>query len=166
MARPNLHPSEIPPGQILTYFGDLASGAIRPEDVRIEAPSYQVIIDLNGQIQFQTPKISIVSRYNFAFRGVWAQVLNPELAGAGPSLVRFNVQEQGRSFNVFKQPVPVQAAMGNPYHWDGIYMCVPGTDLAVDWTVNTTLWITLVNATRIFEVSLIGDLIACAPTQQ
>jgi hypothetical protein len=70
MARSRIQPAEIPPGEILTYYGDLASGAIRPEDVRIEALTFRAVIDQNGQIQFQSPKITVVSRYNFAFRGV------------------------------------------------------------------------------------------------
>ena len=117
-------------------------------------------------IQFQSPKITVVSRYNFAFRGVWGQIVNAPVAGAAAGLVRFQVREQGRSFDVFKQPVSFGAVIENPYHWDGVYITVPGTDLEVSWTVDTALWTTLVGQTRIVEVVLVGDYIACAPTQQ
>jgi hypothetical protein len=166
MARSRIQPAEIPPGEILTYYGDLASGAIRPEDVRIEALTFRAVIDQNGQIQFQSPKITVVSRYNFAFRGVWGQIVNAPVAGAAAGLVRFQVREQGRSFDVFKQPVSFGAVVENPYHWDGVYITVPGTDLEVSWTVDTALWTALVGQTRIVEVVLVGDYIACAPTQQ
>jgi hypothetical protein len=166
MARSRIQPAEIPPGEILTYYGDLASGAIRPEDVRIEALTFRAVIDQNGQIQFQSPKITVVSRYNFAFRGVWGQIVNAPVAGAAAGLVRFQVREQGRSFDVFKQPVSFGAVVENPYHWDGVYITVPGTDLEVSWTVDTALWTNLVGQTRIVEVVLVGDYIACAPTQQ
>lgn len=165
MARPRLTPAEIPPGQILTYYGDIASGAIRPEDVRIEALTFRAIIDPTGLVISQTQKITIISRYNFALRAVYGTIVNPDISGAAPSLVRFNVREQGRSFDVFKQPVSFQACFENEYRWDGVYITVPGTDLEVNWTVDVPLWQDLVGESKIMEIVLLGDYIACNPTQ-
>ena len=167
MAQENIKPAQIPPGEILTYFGDLASGAIRPEDVRIEALTYRALIDRNGIITFQSPKITVIARYNLAIRAVYGAVLNPELAGAAAGLVRFNLQEQGRNFNVFKQPVSLSGVTNGgsavPYEWDGVYICVPGTDLEATWAVDQALWATLVGAPRIVEIVVTGDYIACGP---
>jgi len=163
----NLTPAQIPPGEILTYYGDLASGAIRPEDVRIEDLTFRGIINAQGQVVFQTSKITVISRYTLAIRRVYVSMFNVELDGGSSSLVRFNIREQGRGFDVFKQPVSIAACLHRgPYEWDGVYMCIPGTDLEVNFTVDTTLWQSLVGATRIFDVVVSGDYIACGPTQR
>lgn len=167
MAQESITPQQIPPGAVLTYYGDIASGAIRPEDVRIEAITYRAVIDRNGVITFQSPKVTVVSRFNLAIRAVYGAVLNPELAGAAAGLVRFNLQEQGRSFNVFKQPVSLSGVTNGgsavPYEWDGVYICVPGTDLEAIWSVDAQLWQVLVGAPRIVEIVVTGDYIACGP---
>lgn len=161
-----LAPNQIPPGEVLTYYGDLASGAIRPEDIRIENLRFRAVIDASGQIQAETGKITVISRYIFAFRGVWGSIVLPGIAGAAPGLVTFQVKEQGRNFDVFKQPIGFEPVLANPYHWDGVYLCVPGTDLEVIWQVDTTLWPVLVGASKIVTVQLVGDYIACDPIQQ
>lgn len=161
MAASHLTADQIPPGEILTYYGDLASGVIRPEDIRIEDLTFQAIIDATGQVVFQTSKITVISRFVFALRRVYAQIVNPDVAGAAAGLIKFNAQEQGRSFAIWKQPQSFACALENPIVHDGVYLCVPGTDLEVSWTVDTTLWVALVGATRIVEVTLSGDYVAC-----
>lgn len=167
MAQDSITPAQIPPGQILTYYGDIASGAVRPEDVRIEALTYRVIIARDGSIQFQSPKITIISRYNFAIRAVYGAILDPLNAGFAAGLIRFNLREQGRSFDVFKNPVTLSGVTNGgsavPYEWDGVYITVPGTDLETSWSVDAALWQTLVGAPRIAEIVVTGDYIACGP---
>ncbi|MGL4255625.1 MAG: hypothetical protein ACRCSL_04770 [Microbacterium sp.] len=167
MAQNSITPAQIPPGEILTYYGDLASGAIRPEDVRIDALTFRAIIDRNGNVTFQSPKITVISRYNFAIRRIFGAVLDAPNAGFAAGLIRFNVQEQGRSFFVFKNPVTLSGVTNGgsavPYEWDGVYICVPGTDLEVTWSVDAALWQTLVGAPRVVEIVLTGDYIACGP---
>jgi hypothetical protein len=166
VASPDIRPAQIPPGQLLTHYGDLASGVLRPEDVRIEALTFRAVIDQLGLVVQSTPKITVVSRYNFSFRAVYGTIVTPVLADAAPGLVRFNIREQGRNWDIFKQPVSFGAVLENEYHWDGTYICVPGTDLEVNWSVDAALWNTLVGASRIVEISLIGDYVACGPTQR
>lgn len=167
MAQNSIQVSQIPPGEILTYYGDLASGAIRPEDIRVEALTFRAIIDRNGVITFASPKVTIISRYNLAIRAVYGAIVNPDIAGSAAGLIRFNLREQGRSFDVFKQPVSMSGVTNGgsavPYEWDGLYMCVPGTDLEATWSVDQGLWSTLVGAPRIVEIVVTGDYIACGP---
>lgn len=159
----------IPPGQLLTYYGDLASGAIRPEDVRFEALTFRVTIDATGNPVFTTPKITVVARYNFAIRRIYAAVVNPEFAGAAAGFIRVNILEQGRNWNLFKVPVGLASvASGNaskPFEWDGVYICIPGTDLEAQWTIDQAFWSALVGATKFAEIVLSGDYIACGPQQ-
>lgn len=164
MAQPGITVSQIPPGALLTYYGDLASGAVRPEDVRIEDLTFRAIIDPTGLAVSQTPAINVVSTYTLAIRRIYAQIVNPDLAGAAAGLVKFNLREQGRSFDVFKQPVSLAAAMSTPIIHDGVYMCIPGTQLEATWSVDTTLWTSLVGASRIVEIVVSGDYIRCGPS--
>lgn len=173
MASPNIKPDQIPPGELLTYFGDLASGAIRPEDIKFEELTFRVTIGPTGQILAQLPSnstVQVLSRYNFAIETVRGSIMNRDLAGAAPSLVRFNMNEQGRGFNIFKQPVSfatlVDGSCTDPMSWRGTYICIPGTQFQVDWFVDLTLWPVLVGATRILEITVGGSYIACSPTQE
>jgi hypothetical protein len=172
VAAESITTDQIPPGEVLTYYGDLASGAIRPEDVKIEALTFEVTIGPNGQILSTVPAIGsvqVISRYNFVIEKVRASVMNPDLAGAAPSLVRFNMREQGRSFDVFKQPVDIASLIESPaesLEWRGVYICVPGTQFEVEWFVNTSLWPVLVGAPRTFKITVSGSYIACEPPQQ
>jgi hypothetical protein len=162
VAEPNIQISQIPPGPILQYYGDIASGAITPDDVKIEALTFFATISPAGLVIDQTSKISVNARYNFAMREVRASIINPELAGAAPDLIRFQVKEQGRGFDVFKQPVDFAAGLGQRwFRWDGVYICVPGTDLAVDWTVDTALWAIFVGVPKRVKITISGDYIAC-----
>lgn len=167
MAQKNITPDMIPPGAILTYYGDIASGAIRPEDVRIEALTYRLVVNALGVSVFETPKVTIISRYTLAVRRVYGAVLNPETAGPAAGFVRFNLREQGREFNVFKNPVSLSVVTPGgatiPFTWDGVYMSVPGTDLEVAWTIDAALYAALVGITKFFEVVVAGDYIACGP---
>lgn len=172
MAAEKISIDQIPPGEVLTYIGDIASGAIRPEDSRIEALSFEVTIGANGQILANVPQIGsvqVISRYNFVIEAVRASVMNPDLAGAAPALVRFNLKEQGRNFSVFKNPVDIASLLESPaesLEWRSVYICVPGTQFEVEWTVNTALWPVLVGASRVFKVTVTGSYIACEPLQQ
>lgn len=172
MAQNNITPAQIPPGDLLTYYGDLASGALRPEDVRTEALSFAVTIGPSGQILQQTPQIGaiqIVSRYNWAIETVRGSIMNPSLAGAAPSLVRFNLQEQGRNFTVFKAPVDFATLVecpANALEWRGTYICIPGTQFEVLWSIDQALWASLVGAPRTLKITVTGSYIACEPTQQ
>lgn len=168
MARDNISPEQIPPGPILEYYGDIASGAIRPEDVRIEDLSFEVVIGADGSILSQTEKRTVVSRYTWAIRRVYASMVAASDPDPAIGLVQFNLQEQGRNFTVFKKPVDLGAIFNTkqPLFWDGVYMCVPGTDFEAIWSVSQPRWAALVGASRILSVSVTGDYIACNPTQR
>lgn len=157
----------IPPGAILTYYADIASGAIRPEDVRFDALTFRAIVDPTGTLVFASDKVTVIARYNFAIRRMYAAVLNPEFAGPTAGLVKFNVLEQARNFSIFKRPLTLSAVTSGgstePYVWDGVYITVPGTDLEVSWTIDSALFATLVGASKIAEVVIVGDYIACGP---
>lgn len=155
----------VPAGEILRYYGDLASGAVRPEDVRIEALTYRVSVDAAGNTVFTTPKITVLARYNLAIRRIYGGFLNQAFAGSANGLVRFNVMEQGRAYFIFKNPVTLSpiANTGRPYEWDGVYITIPGTDLEVQWTVDQALYVALVGTSKIAEIVIEGDYIACGP---
>lgn len=156
----------IPPGALVQYYSDIASGVLAPEDMRIEDLQFRVQIDPNGNILQQTDAISLVSRYIFVFRRVVAFALNPDFVGAAPALLNFQVRENGRNFEIFKRPVSMAALLSrtdNVMEWDGIYSTVPGTDISVEWSVDTARWPGLVGTTMEFGVQLLGDYAACAP---
>jgi hypothetical protein len=162
--------SQLPPGEILTYYGDIASGTIRPEDVRIEALTFRGTIARDGTLAFTTPKVTVIARYNLAVRAIYAAVLNPEFAGPTAGLVKFNVAEQGRNFQIFKVPVSLSGVTNGgsavPYEWDGVYITIPGTDLEVSWFVDQALYVALVGMPKICEIVITGDYIACGPQGQ
>jgi hypothetical protein len=163
-----MEPSQqIPPGALVQYYNDLASGVLAPEDMRIEDLQFRVQIDPTGNIVTATDAITLVSRYSFVFRRVMGFMMDPDVAGASPSLVNFQVRENGRNFDIFKRPVSMQPLLGragqNVMEWDGVYSTVPGTDISVEWTVDTQRWAALVGASKEFGVQLMGDYIACAP---
>ena len=166
---PSLGPDQgvrVPPGALMQYYSDLSSGLIPPEDMRLEDLQFRVRINPQGQITFQSDKTTLVSRYNFAFRRVTGFIMDPDLAGAAPSLVNFQIKEQGRDFALFKRPVSMQSLLsrsgsGNTAEWDGVYITVPGTDLAVEWTIDTQRWPALVGATKEMGVQLLGDYVVC-----
>ena len=156
----------IPPGALLQYYSDLSSGLMPPENMRIEDLQFRVRIDPGGNITFQSEKVTLISRFNFAFRRVTGFAMHPSLVGAAPMLVNFQVREQGRDFSVFKRPVSMQSLVNaggssNPAEWDGVYITVPGTDLAVEWTVDTARWAALVGTTQEMGVQLLGDYVVC-----
>jgi hypothetical protein len=168
VAQESIRPDQIPPGPILQYYGDIASGAIKPEDVKIEALTYFATIGPTGLVVSSSDKITVNSRMNFAIREIRATVMNAELAGAAPDLITFQVKEQGRNFEVFKKPIDFAAAANPkvPYRWDGVYICVPGTDLACEWTVDSALWAIFVGVSKRVKITISGDYIACGPTQR
>lgn len=153
------------PGQLMLYYSDLSSGILAPEDMRVEDLSFRVQISPTGQVLFESQAVTLVSRYNFAFRRAVGFCMNPDLAGAAPMLVNFNIREQGRDFSVFKRPVSMQSILnvagGLRAEWDGVYITVPGTDLAVEWTIDTQRWAALVGTTQEMGVSLLGDYVVC-----
>ena len=156
----------VPPGPLLQYYSDLSSGMLPPEDMRIEDLSFRVRIAPDGSIQFESPAVTVLSRYNFAFRRVAGWAMDPDLMGAAAALVSFQVVEQGRDFRIVKKPIPTQSLLsrsgsGNLAEWDGVYICVRGTDLAVEWTVDTQRWAGLVGATKELGVQLLGDYVVC-----
>lgn len=157
----------IPPGAILTYYADIASGAIRPEDVRFDALTFDLVVDATGTQVFASDKVTVIARYNFAIRRMYGAVLNPEFAGPAAGFIRFNVLEQARNFNIFKRPLTLAAitpgGSTEPYVWDGVYITVPGTDLEVSWSIDSALFATLVGATKRAQVVIVGDYIACGP---
>jgi hypothetical protein len=151
---------------LIQYYSDLSSGVLAPEDMRIEDLSFRVQIDATGQIVTQSQKVTLISRYNFAFRRVVGFMMDPTFAGAAPALVNFNVKEQGRDFTVFKRPVSMQsilnpASAGNIAEWDGVYITVPGTDLDVEWTIDSQRWAALVGTSKEMGVQLLGDYVVC-----
>jgi hypothetical protein len=153
-------------GPIVAYYADLSSGILAPENMRIEDLTFRVKINPAGEITFQTDAIQIISQYNFALRRLVAWNMNPLIMGNAPGLVSFNVKEQGRNFTVFKTPVSMASVSaaggaGNPAEFDGTYIAIPGTQLAVEWTVNAPLWASLVGTTKEMGVQLIGDYVIC-----
>lgn len=160
---------EVPPGELVRLYSDLASGVLAPEDMRIDDLKFTVQIDPAGNIVRQTNAVTLVSRYNFAIKKVIGFMMDPDLAGAAPFLVDFNIRENGRNFDVFKRPVSMQSTLSPggvvPTTWDGVYITVPGTDLDVAWTIDTARWPALVGTTKEFGVQLLGDLVACTPRQ-
>ena len=161
-------PGAIPPGEIVRLYNDLASGLVVPEDMRIEDLQFRVQVDPLGNIVFSTPAIELVSRYQFGFNKMVAWAADPDVAGIAPALVSFNIREQGRNFDIFKRPVNLQSLLsrqgsGNIHEWRGVYITVPGTQIEVQWTVDTARWPALVGAAREFGVQLLGDYVACAP---
>lgn len=159
-------PIQVGPGPLVHYYSDLSSGLLAPEDMRIENLAFSVRIDPTGAITAETPATQVVSRYNFAIRRVAGFAMNPLAVGNAGALVTFQIIEQGRNFNVFKRPVNMQSILatggaGNLAEWDGVYICVPGTDLQVQWTVDTARWPALVGATREFGIQIMGDYVIC-----
>lgn len=153
-------------GPLRAYYGDLASGRIPPENMRIENLEYRVRIDPTGAVQQSTAAVQVISQYNFALRRVTGFALNPQGLGSAPGLIGFNIREEGRNFTVFKKPVSMASILatsgaGNLAEWDGVYICVPGTQIVVDWTIDTQRWPILVGATREVGVQLIGDYVIC-----
>jgi hypothetical protein len=131
--------------------------------MRFDDLQFRVIIDPAGNVTQQSNAVTLISRYNFAFRRVVGIMMDPDLAGPAPMLVNFNVREQGRDFTVFKRPVSMQSVLSGQgiAEWDGVYITVPGTDLAVEFTVDTQRWPGLVGATKEFGVQLLGDYVVC-----
>jgi hypothetical protein len=157
----------VQPGALIQYYADLSSGALPPEDLRIEDIRFNVRINPDGSIASNTQPLQVISRYNFAFRRVMGYAMNPALVGAGPALVSFNVKEAGRNFPIFKTDINLQSVLanggaGNIVEWDGVYITVPGTQLEVTWAIDSR-WPALVGTTQEFGVQLVGDLIACRP---
>jgi hypothetical protein len=155
----------VPPGALVQYYADLSSGELPPENMRIEDLRFTVKINPDGSIASSTDAIQVISRYNFGFRRVMGYAMNPALMGAAPALVTFNVQEQGRNFPIFKSPLNMQAIVanggsGNLAEWDGVYICVPGTQLAVTWNIDSR-WSSLVGTTQEFGIQLLGDNVVC-----
>lgn len=156
----------VPPGELVKYYSDLASGALAPEDMRIEDLKWEVRIDPAGNIQFESDKISLISRYNFAITQIVGYAMDPDFAGVAAYLVGVQIREEGRNFEIFKRPIsmasllsPVQGAA----QWRGTYITVPGTDMSAIWSVDTQRWASLVGATKSFGIQLLGDYVACAP---
>jgi len=156
---------QVPPGALVQYYSDLSSGMLPPENMRVENLQYRVRIDPTGLITYQTPDIQIVSNYNLAIRRLYGSMMQPLLAGAAPALVNFNIREQGRAFNVFKVPVSMASIVNNNgpnlAEWDGVYICVPGTQLAVDFSVDRPRWQSLVAAQKEFVIQVVGDYVIC-----
>jgi len=156
----------IKPGPLISYYNDLASGVLKPEDMRIEALEYRVQIDATGQVTFQTDARQLVSSYTFTPRRIYGFALDPATTGSAPALVSFNLREQGRNFDYFKAPVSLGDMVGpggttNPMIWDGTYINVPGTQLAVNWSVDSTRWPLLVGTFKEFGVKILGDYVSC-----
>lgn len=155
----------VPPGALVQYYGDLSSGVLAPEDMRLETLQYRVQIAPNGTTNSESQSVTLVSRYNFAIRRVIGFSMDPFFAGAAPALVDFNIQEDGRNFTVFKTDMSMASiANGNSSpvaEWDGVYITVPGTQLSVVWSVDTQRWASLVGATKEFGVQILGDLVVC-----
>lgn len=164
---PNPQDETVPPGPLVQYFGDLSSGMLPPEDMRIESLQYRVQIAPDGSVTSESESVMLVSRYNFAIRRVIGFCMDPSNAGAAPALVDFNIKEDGRNFTVFKTDMSM-ATIANSgsspiAEWDGVYITVPGTQLSVTWSIDTARWASLVGATKEFGVQIMGDLIACRP---
>lgn len=156
---------QVPPGPLVQYYSDLSSGMLPPDNMRVENLQFRVRIDPQGQITFRTPDIQVVSMYNFAIRRVYGSMMQPLLAGAAPALVNFNIKEQGRNFTMFKTPVSMASILNNNgpnlAEWDGVYICIPGTQLGVEFSVDVPRWQSLVAAQKEFVIQIVGDYVIC-----
>jgi hypothetical protein len=155
---------QVPPGALVQYYGDLSSGVLAPEDMRMEALQYRVQIAPDGSVNSESQSVMLVSRYNFAIRRIIGSTMDPAFSGAAPALVDFNIQEDGRNFTVFKTDMSMSALVNGGStvaEWDGVYITVPGTQLSVIWSVDTQRWASLVGATKEFVVEILGDLVVC-----
>lgn len=153
-------------GPVLGYYSDLASGFLFPERTRIESLQFRARIDPAGEITFSTPAVQVVSNFNFVIRRIIGFAMNPAALGNAPALIDFNAQEQGRSFTIFKRNVSMASILstsgaGNVMEYDGVYICVPGTQLEVTWQIDTARWAALVGASREVGIELVGDLVSC-----
>ncbi len=157
----------VPPGALVQYYSDLASGVIVPEDMRIENIEFRVQIDPSGNIVAQTPSMMLVSRYNFVLRRIMGFMMDPQVAGAAPSLLNVNLKEDGRNFTVFKKPMSmaslIQMGSNSDAAWDGVYITVPGTQLEAQWFVDAARWAALVGTTKEIGIQVLGDYVACTP---
>lgn len=162
---PMAGPTPVPPGALTQYYGDLSSGVLAPEDMRMESLQYRVQIDPSGAINSESQSVMLVSRYNFAIRRIIGFTMDPAFVGAAPALVDFNIQEDGRNFTIFKTDVSMAALSNgsscNVAEWDGVYITVPGTQLSVIWSVDQQRWPALVGATKEIGIQIIGDLVVC-----
>lgn len=154
------------PGPITAYYADLSSGVLAPESMRMEDLTFRVRIDPSGQIVQQTGSIQIVSQYNLAIRRIMAWNMNPAAMGNAPGLVSFNVKEEGRNYNLFKNPISMASlsavgGAGNLAEFDGVYIAIPGTQLSVEWAVDTQRWGALVGTTKEMGVNILGDYVIC-----
>jgi len=167
MADHQNHPQavRVPPGLLVQYYSDLSSGMLPPENMRVENLQYRLRVDPTGLVTFATPAVQIISMYNFAIRRVYGSMMQPLLAGAAPALVNFNIREQGRNFDVFKVPVSMASILNsngpNLAEWDGVYICIPGTQLSVNFSVDRPRWQSLVAAQKEFVIQVVGDYVIC-----
>lgn len=153
-------------GPIRAYYADLISGQIQPEDMRIESLPFRAEINAAGQVFTQSDPTNVISRYNFVILKVLAWIANPFFAGFAPGLMRFNLKDQGRNFDVFKLPQFLHSYVGSggttqPHDYYGCFITVPGSALAVDWTIDTVLWASQVGAYRMVGVDVTGDYVNC-----
>jgi hypothetical protein len=159
-------PKRVGPGPLVSYYSDLSSGLLPPENMRIEDLTYRVVIDPAGNITFESPAVQVISNFNFALRRIVGWNMNPAVQGFAPGLVSFNVVEQARNFSVFKKNVAMTSisavgGAGNIMEFDGVYISIPGTQLAVTWQVDTQRWPILVGTTKEMGIQLIGDYVIC-----
>lgn len=155
-------PRNLPPGQIATYYGDIARGDLRPEDMRLETLQFSVNVNAAGQVTKRTDPKMVVSQYNFVIETIYGSVADWQTAGNAPDLISFNILEQGRNFSVFKERISLANLLQNPLAYRGLYITIPGTALEGDWAVSSD-WAVKVGLAKSAQIKLAGTYVACGP---
>ncbi len=147
-------------GPILDYLRDISR--VRPELAGIEQYSFTADINAAGVITAQTASRTTHPDFVFAMRRAKGFVQDPAVSPAAPSLVQWNVRDQGRQTDVFRDPIFLSIMVGTsgPAHdmlWDSAYVFIQGADVSVAWTVDAAAWAALVGVPKLVGVSLTGD---------
>lgn len=146
-------------GPIGEYLKDITK--LPPEVTRPEQFNFKIRVT-NQQIAngFPTPSNRIDPEYVFALRRIKAFISDPLVNQAYSHLFEFNVADQGRARgSIFDDPIniAVLALQTHDMVWDSFYAFVPGSDMIVDWQVDTNELPAISDIT--VGVALTGDLV-------
>ncbi len=146
-------------GPVAEYLKDITK--LPPEVTRPEQFNFKIRVQ-NGQTLagFPTPSNRIDPEYVFALRRIKGFVSDPTVNEAFSHLFEFNIRDQGRARgSIFDDPINMAVLVRQAHDmvWDSFYAFVPGSDVSVDWTVDTTGLPDVSDIT--VGVSLTGDLV-------
>jgi hypothetical protein len=146
-------------GPIGEYLKDITK--LPPEVTRPEQYNFKIRV-VNGEVAngFPTPSNRIDPEYVFALRRIKAFISNPTVNIDLAHFFEFNVADQGRARgSIFDDSINAAVLVLNSHDmvWDSFYAFVPGSDMIVDWNVDTTALPLISDVT--VGVSLTGDLV-------